>query len=118
MAKEFYTERDVEDQYRRGIRSIEVNDDVVLTELAYEKANKLGMQLAIASQTALHSTPAKPAATQVAKTEVQCTCGQAKPAGDLHARIREAVNAKLGGSIDPQLLDVIIARVLKATGAK
>ena len=116
MPKEFYTERDVEDLYRRGVRSIDVGDDVVLTELAYEKANKLGMQLAKASQPA---PPSAPPASQVVKTETPCPCKSepAKP-GDLHARIREAVNAKLGASIDPQLLDVIITRVLAATGAK
>ncbi|HTY08833.1 MAG TPA: hypothetical protein VMF29_06685 [Candidatus Edwardsbacteria bacterium] len=94
------------------MRSIEVGDDVVLTELAYEKANKLGMELAKASV----STPT---VSHVVKTVAPCACQgeQAKPAGDLHGRIRDAVNAKLGGSIDPQLLDVIIARVLKATGA-
>jgi hypothetical protein len=45
MPKEFYTERDIEDMARRGILSLEINDDVVLTDLAYEKANRLGVRL-------------------------------------------------------------------------
>ena len=45
MPKEFYTERDIEDMFKRGILSLQVNDNVVLTDLAYEKANRLGMQL-------------------------------------------------------------------------
>ena len=45
MPKEFYTERDIEDMVKRGILSLEINDNVVLTDLAYEKANRLGMQL-------------------------------------------------------------------------
>ncbi len=45
MPKEFYTERDIEDMVKRGILSLEVNDNVVLTDLAYEKANRLGMRL-------------------------------------------------------------------------
>ncbi len=45
MPKEFYTERDIEDLFRRGIRSLQVTENVVLTELAYEKANGLGFQL-------------------------------------------------------------------------
>ncbi len=49
MPKEFYTERDIEDMFKRGILSLQVNDNVVLTELAYEKANRLGMQLLQAS---------------------------------------------------------------------
>ncbi len=45
MPKDFYTERDIEDMVKRGILSLEINDNVVLTDLAYEKANRLGMKL-------------------------------------------------------------------------
>ncbi len=45
MAKTFYTERDIEDLVKQGILSLEVNDHVVLTDLAFEKANRLGMRL-------------------------------------------------------------------------
>src|SRR5512146_1771640 len=45
MPKEFYTEKDIEDLFQRGIRSLQVTENVVLTELAYEKANRLGLQL-------------------------------------------------------------------------
>jgi hypothetical protein len=116
MAKEFYTERDIEDMYKRGVRSLEVGDDVVLTELAYEKANKLGLQLAKGGTKETPCAPMRPV-PQVARPEAPCVCNQAKP-GDLEARIRTAVNAKLGSDIDPALLDVIIKRVLKSTGAK
>ena len=45
MPKDFITERDIEDMVKRGILSLEINDQVVLTDLAYEKANRLGMRL-------------------------------------------------------------------------
>ena len=45
MPKEFYTEKDIEDLFQRGIRSLQITENVVLTELAYEKANRLGVQL-------------------------------------------------------------------------
>src|SRR6266498_572789 len=45
MPKEFYTEKDIEDLFKRGIRSLQITENVVLTELAYEKANRLGLQL-------------------------------------------------------------------------
>ena len=45
MPKEFYTERDIEDLFQRGIRFLQVSENVVLTELAYEKAKGLGVQL-------------------------------------------------------------------------
>ena len=45
MAKTFYTERDIEDMARRGERTLVVTDDVVLTDLAYESARKLNVEL-------------------------------------------------------------------------
>ena len=42
MPKIFYTERDIEDLYRSGVATLVVNDDVVVTDLAREKARKLG----------------------------------------------------------------------------
>src|SRR5918996_2132230 len=45
MPKEFYTEKDIEDLFQRGIRSLQVTENVVLTELAYEKAKRLDVQL-------------------------------------------------------------------------
>jgi hypothetical protein len=46
MAKTFFTERDIEDLFARGVTSIVVHDDVVLTDLARERALKLGVRLA------------------------------------------------------------------------
>ena len=43
MAKIFYTERDIDDLHDRGVTSIEVNDNVVLTDLARERMFKYGM---------------------------------------------------------------------------
>lgn len=117
MPKEFYTERDIEDMYKRGILSLQVTDNVVLTELAYEKANRLGVQL-------LRERPVEPPAAPVRPYISQGQLHQAAPAApapveaDLVQRIRAAVLAQLGGQVDPALLDVIIQRVLKSTGVK
>ena len=113
MPKEFYTERDIEDMFKRGILSLEVNDNVVLTELAYEKANRLGMQLLLERPLEPPAAPVRPYLS-----------GQLSPATphrqetDLPARIRASVTARLGTQVDPALLDVIIKRVLNSTGAK
>ena len=45
IAKTFYTENDIEDLVQRGIMSLALNDNIVLTDLAYEKARRLGMSL-------------------------------------------------------------------------
>jgi hypothetical protein len=129
MPKEFYTERDIEDLVRRGILSLDLNENVVLTELAYEKANRLGLRLVRSRPDNPPSAPVRPYLSQP-KT---CNCppqpagsvpaaaalpGTAEATGELHGRIRSAVLARMGGQVDPALLDVIIERVLKSTGLK
>ncbi len=45
MPKTFYTERDIEDLAKRGVISLLEDDDVVLTDLARDKAMRLGIEL-------------------------------------------------------------------------
>lgn len=92
MAKIFYTERDIEDLHARGVTSIEIYDDVVLTDLARERALKLGMRL---ERVKPNAHPAE------APNEV------------LIYRVKAAVLAQLGGRwIDPDLLDAVVRRVV------
>ena len=121
MSKEFYTERDIEDLFKRGLMSLNVTDNVVLTELAYEKAKRLGMQLACSQPDNPPSAPVRPylaqkngsiAVSPLASMSIEQT------ERDLQTRIREAVVARMGNQVDPELLDVIIQRVLKSTGVK
>ena len=124
MPKEFITERDIEDMVRHGILSLEVNDNVVLTELAYEKANKMGLKLLRDKPDNPPSAPVRPYI--IHQVPLQATerpaLSQPNTTGDsntpLEERIRSAVQARLGNRVDPALLDVIIKRVLSATGVK
>jgi len=135
MPKEFYTEKDIEDLVKRGIFSLEVNDNVVLTDLAYEKAMKLGMRLVRDRPDNPPSAPVRPYITQKRSTSaIEPAAGQSlsapAPAGpqvvptpqadgvELQQRIREAVIARLGSQVDAKLLDVIITRVLQSTGVR
>jgi hypothetical protein len=112
MPKKFYTERDIEDLFARGIQSLEISDDVVLTELAFEKANRLGVKLVQSHQ----NPPSAPVRPYIAKesvghpvtTEVSSTSIDEK----LRQRVRDAVTARLGTQVDSVLLDTIIQRVL------
>lgn len=122
MAKQFYTERDIEDLAKRGVTTLAIGDDVVLTELAYEKVGRLGVKLEKDSPSGPPCAPVRPYISQVQKPETAACPGtvpaQAAAQTDLPARIRDAVTAKLGAQIDPALLDLIIQRVLKSTGVK
>jgi hypothetical protein len=117
MAKEFYTERDIEDMVKRGVTSLQLNDNIVLTELAFEKAQRLGMQLLRDRPIQPPAAPVRPYISQDLKKE-QAPAVSTAEQHDLSNRIREAVNARMGAQMDPQLLDVIIQRVLKSTGVK
>ncbi|MDO9121442.1 MAG: hypothetical protein Q7U31_06640 [Anaerolineaceae bacterium] len=121
MAKTFITERDIEDMARRGELSLTITDDVVLTELAFEKAERLGLVLLQPHQLP-PAAPIRPYLSEpVAEKKpcIECSQVSAGPSEeDLRQRIRDAVKAKLGNQIDPALLETIITRVLNNVGIK
>jgi hypothetical protein len=128
MTKQFYTEHDIEDLCHRGILSLEINDSVVLTELAYEKSQRLGMKLVRQTPDNPPCAPVRPYISQQQRPAggegtPAPIVSDATPAGhtaetDLPQRIREAVRSRLGAEVDSHLLDVIIGRVMKSTGVK
>jgi ribulose-5-phosphate 4-epimerase/fuculose-1-phosphate aldolase len=65
MTKTFYTEHDIRDLRRRGEHKLVIDGDVVLTDLAYEMAARLGIVLVRkqAAQCAVHN--AQPAAVDI-----------------------------------------------------
>ena len=133
MPKEFYTEKDIEDLVQRGIRSLQVTENVVLTELAYEKANRLGLQLItdkadnppaapirpyLSEPLTRQTTPAKPTIAPVSPAPMLPPSPISSSANDVEKRIRSAVIARLGNQVDAKLLDNIIHRVVKGIGLK
>ncbi|MBK8047227.1 MAG: hypothetical protein IPK16_08965 [Anaerolineales bacterium] len=94
MGKVFYTERDIEDMHARGVTQLDVNDDVVITDVAREKAMKLGIRLQRAQPGARLPQPNDEALVQ---------------------QVKAAVVARLGDQrVDPALLDAVIRRVMAA----
>ena len=121
MPKAFYTERDIEDMAARGQFTLTVSEDVVLTELAFEKADRLGVKLVQPHQTP-PAAPIRPYLSETQKSAPQ-TPGAPAPAAaaadsDLRQRIRSAVKAKLGDQVDGALLEAIITRVLNNVGVR
>jgi hypothetical protein len=115
MPKQFYTEHEIEDMVKQGIQSLELNDNVVMTELAYEKAGRLGLKL-IRTVDQPPSAPIRPYLAKETGQTQNSPAPMTAPRSDLHARVREAVLARLGKQVDPVLLDTIIQRSLKAVG--
>jgi len=128
MPKKFYTEKDIEDLFHSGTKSLQVTDEVVLTELAYEKAKRLGFQLITDRADVPPAAPVRPylseknpVQSKPVTASVSSNESQPKPTqsgSDIETRIRSAVIAKLGNQVDAKLLDNIIHRVVKATGLK
>jgi hypothetical protein len=110
MPKEFYSEIDIEDLVNRGITSLVVTDDVVLTDLAWEKAKKLGLEL-IQEDEAQPSAPVRP---YMGNKNIN-PAGPSKSPGqrnEIKKKVRQAVIARLGKDIDAELLDSVIDRIL------
>ena len=135
MPREFYTEKDIEDMFKGGVMSLQVHENVVLTELAYEKARGLGVKLVRNSPDQPPSAPIRPYISQkqgrpfspAEASPVVAPLPAHKPARDeksgpvetdLPRRIHDAVVARIGANVDAKLLDVIIKRVLVSTGVK
>ena len=91
MPKIFYTERDIDDLHAKGVTSIDVHDDVVLTDLARERMFKYGM------------TPNRVKPNSHPEDD---------PQDVLVHRIKAAVIARLNGQVDQILLETVIRRVL------
>lgn len=114
MPKTFYTDHEIEDLAQRGVTSLVVDENVVLTDLARDKARRLGVEL-VREHDKPPSAPERPyIAKQVSPTAAPPS---PKPAaasgkGELHQRVKAAVKAQLGEGVDANLLDTIISRVL------
>ena len=90
MPKTFYTERDIVDLAGRGVTSLEISDDVVLTDLARDEALKRGVRLVRAAK----GPPDDPAQAELAH------------------RVKAAVIARLGDQVDAKLLDAVVTKVV------
>ncbi|MCC7361730.1 MAG: hypothetical protein IT317_19770 [Anaerolineales bacterium] len=90
MPKTFYTERDVADLADRGVTTIEISDDVVVTDLGRDMAHNRGVKLVRAKAPA--------------------------PADDEQAalihRVKAAVLARLGEQVDAAVLDAAVNKVV------
>jgi hypothetical protein len=110
MSKIFYTERDIDDMKARGITSIELTDNIVMTDLALERAMRYEMKINRMEHSAPKATYS-PSVNLTAST-VHTTVTRNPDHAELRQRIKTAVLAKLDGQVDGALLDAVITRVL------
>lgn len=119
MRGEFYTERDIVDLVRSGVYELHVGDEDRITDLARDRAAKEGLQILgpykIPEQAAREAAATRYLAAKPEDRHAQ-EPSRAPERQDLRARVRKAVIAKLGNSIDEALLDDVIERVFQKLG--
>ncbi len=128
--KTFYTERDIEDMHAAGVTEIEIDDDVVLTDLAREKAIVLGLHMkrvekrggqpsSLPRLAAAPHMQLPPAVIGPASSSPQPSSTPAAPAAgdELVSHVKSAVIAKLGTTEYNGLLDKVIPQVLARLNA-
>ena len=131
--KTFYTERDIEDMHAAGVKAIEVCDDVVLTDVAREKALALGMKLKpvankvsqpeqilknLGANLPAPAKPVAPPASTFAKATASASINTPSTDTELVERIKAGVIAKIGTTAYNGLLDQIIPQVLARFNAQ
>jgi hypothetical protein len=110
MAKVFYTEQDIDDLKARGVDHIEVTDNVVLTDLAVERAMKHGIKInrrELSSPQATYSPSVNMYAAYPREAPRESASDR-----ELKQKIKAAVLARLNGQVNEALLEAIITRVL------
>jgi len=107
MPKIFYTERDIDDMKARGVTSLDVTDNIIVTDLGIERAMKHGIKL---NRIEHRSAPLQfsPSVNTYAAYPREANSAD----GELKEKIKAAVLARLNGQVDAALLDAVITRVL------
>ena len=109
MAKIFYTERDIDDMKARGVTSLDITDNVVITDLALERAMRYDFKINRAETSSAPKAIYSPS-VNLAVSSVHQVAKSAD--AELKMKIRSLVLEKLDGQVDAALLDAVITRVL------
>jgi len=112
MPKTFITERDVDDLKARGVTSIDMTNNVVMTDLAVERAFRHGIKINRVEHTALPTASFSPSVNTFASKPIERTLSV--PDADVIAKVKSAVLARLDGQVDAALLDAVITKVVSA----
>ncbi len=108
MPRVFYTERDIEDLAKRGVREIDVNDDVYLTDLARERMEALGIK---ARASGISPAPSSPASSGGASNVVSAGLSEAEKQQVIE-KVKAGVITRLGPGVDTAMVDNIVRRVV------
>ena len=107
MSRTIYTERDIEDLAKRGIRELEVDENVYITDIAREKMEVLGIKTKTAAPRPVSSLPAHMPAVAAPRGSLTESERQ-----EVIEKVKSGVIARLGAGVDAAVLDAIVRRVV------
>ncbi len=108
MPRIFYTEQDIEDLAKRGVKEIELNDDVYLTDLARERMEALGIRgRRTGGAPSAAPRPAGPAPAASAPGSLSDAERQ-----QVFEKVKSGVIARLGPGVDAALVDRVVRQVV------
>jgi hypothetical protein len=110
MPKIFYTERDIDDMKVRGVTSLDITDNVVITDLALERAMRYEFKINRLDSASLPKATFSGSVNLVAAYPRDASASATDV--ELKQKIKSLVLAKLNGQVDSALLDAVITRVL------
>ncbi len=102
MPRTIYSERDIEDLARSGAKELVVTDDIYLTDVARERAGKLGIALRTSAAPSSGPSTVSSALPTVSRDETE----------QVIKKIQSDVIAKLGPGVDAALIERIVRRVV------
>lgn len=109
MPKIFYTEQDIDDLKARGVTSVDITENVVITDLAFERAMRHGIKVNRHEPSLTRATLSSSVNLVAAYPRSESTAD-----ADLKQKIKSAVLAKLDGQVDAAMLDAVISRVVSS----
>lgn len=117
MRGEFYTERDIVDLARKGVRNLDLRDEDRITDVARERAIKEGMHIARPPSEAA-KRPEYQAPALKSRMVASAPSPRQGQVTELETKIRSTVMAKVEGAVDAALVDDVIRRVLEQLGLR
>src|SRR5215510_4318241 len=96
MTKIFYTERDIDELKARGVTSLDITDNVVITDLALERAMRYEMKVNRADSASAPKATLSKSVSLVAAYPREVSTADV----ELKQKSMSLVLAKLGGQVD------------------
>jgi len=110
MPKTIYTEQDIDAMKVRGATCVDVTEDVILTDLAMERALKHGLKINRVGQAAPQATFSPSVNTYAAYARNTSSDSETR------RKIKAAVLARLNGQVDDGVLENTITQVMQRMG--